>query len=126
MATDPPPIPKILQEPSPFERERAARASDQPRSSRGAIVRNAGEIGRVWAIGIDFGASVLAGVVIGLAFDWLLGTSPWGLLCWTVGGLAGGFVRFVRSALRENKKQAHALKQRGLKPLPDGEPPDDL
>jgi ATP synthase protein I len=60
----------------------------------------------------DFLAGVALGVALGWGFDRLFGTSPWGLLVWSLLGFVAGTLNVMRSA--------------GLvKPGPLGQGPDD-
>jgi ATP synthase protein I len=60
----------------------------------------------------DFIAGVALGVALGLGFDRLFGTSPWGLLVWSLLGFVAGVVNVLRSAGM-------------MKPGPFGPPPED-
>jgi len=56
-----------------------------------------------WSAGLDFAATAITCVLIGLGIDWLAGTSPWFLVVFLVIGIVGGFVAFVRTGLRLNR-----------------------
>lgn len=69
---------------------------------------------KVWAIGMDFGAFVAGGALIGVLLDWLFKTSPVLLLVFAGVGLVGGFSNFVRQSLAVNRSMAEdARRKRG-------------
>ncbi|WP_421724556.1 AtpZ/AtpI family protein [Bauldia sp.] len=49
-------------------------------------------------MGADLVAGVLVGAVLGWGVDWLLGTSPWGLIVFFLVGFAAGLLSVMRSA----------------------------
>ncbi|MCP4382373.1 MAG: hypothetical protein GY798_13325 [Hyphomicrobiales bacterium] len=49
-------------------------------------------------MGADLVAGVLVGAALGLGVDWLLGTSPWGLIVFFMLGFAAGMLNIMRSA----------------------------
>lgn len=49
-------------------------------------------------LGSEFVAGVIVGFVIGYGFDWLLGTSPWGMIVFLLLGFAAGTLNLLRSA----------------------------
>jgi ATP synthase protein I len=65
-----------------------------------------------WRLASDFIAGVVLGVLLGWGFDHLFGTSPWGILVWSLLGLVAGTLNVLRSAGM-------------VKPGPFGPPPED-
>ena len=49
-------------------------------------------------LGADFVAGVVVGAALGWGFDWLLGTSPWGLIVFLLLGFAAGILSLMRTA----------------------------
>lgn len=49
-------------------------------------------------LGADFVAGVIVGAGIGLALDWWLATSPWGLIVFLLLGFCAGVLNVLRSA----------------------------
>ena len=47
---------------------------------------------------VDFASSVLAGLLIGLALDWLFGTRPLFIVVFVVVGFVAGFLKLWRSS----------------------------
>ncbi|MEQ8845507.1 MAG: AtpZ/AtpI family protein [Phycisphaerales bacterium] len=60
-----------------------------------------------WSAGIDFAATAITCVLIGFGIDFFAGTSPWFLTIFLVVGIVGGFVAFVRTAMRVNRGPKH-------------------
>lgn len=56
-----------------------------------------------WSAGLDFAATAITCLGIGLGIDYLAGTRPWFLIIFLVVGIVGGFVAFVRTAMRLNR-----------------------
>lgn len=65
---------------------------------------DAAGMGRAWAMGFDFVFTVVAGVVLGLGADYLLKSSPVGVLAGVALGFASGLIRMIRSANRQNAR----------------------
>lgn len=66
-------------------------------------------IGRLFNVGVELVAGVLAGVGAGLVIDWVFGTSPWGLICLFILGSIAGMMNVYRSLTStKNKKTPHA------------------
>jgi len=47
---------------------------------------------------IDFASSVLAGLLIGIVLDWLIGTRPVFIIVFVVAGFVAGFLKLWRSS----------------------------
>ncbi len=58
-------------------------------------------VGLASGIGLQFAASVLVGLGLGLFIDHLAHTAPWFLLIGIVLGIVGGSYSVVRTALKE-------------------------
>ncbi len=63
-------------------------------------------LGKVWAIGFSFGASVAAGGLIGWVIDHYAKSSPIGILIGLGLGLTTGTIRFVREARGAEREMA--------------------
>lgn len=74
------------------------------------------DLGRVWAVGAEFAATVGAAALIGYLFDYFLGTTPWGMVVWVVMGLLSGFIRLVREAGRLNREAGRKAQNRRSDP----------
>ena len=62
--------------------------------------------------GADFISYIVAGLVIGLFIDWVLGTAPIMTIGWTLAGVAIGFWRmWQRSAVleEEGRRRSHGV-----------------
>jgi ATP synthase protein I len=55
-------------------------------------------LGMALRLGADFVAGVVVGAALGFGFDWLLGTSPWGLIVFLLLGFAAGVLSLMRTA----------------------------
>lgn len=56
--------------------------------------------------GADFITYIVAGLLIGLLLDWLLGTSPWLTIVWSLGAVGVGFYRmWQRSEVLESEAE---------------------
>ena len=64
-----------------------------------------------WRMVIELVAGLGIGFGIGYGLDWLLGTSPWLMVLFTLMGFAAGVQTMVRSA-RELQKKAEAQAER--------------
>ena len=69
------------------------RESDRERQKRVLRLQMAG-------MGLEFGASVIGGLVLGYMLDDWLGTEPWLFLVGTFGGLGAAVVRLVQLSRR--------------------------
>ena len=49
-------------------------------------------------LGADFVAGIVVGAALGLGFDRLFGTSPWGLMVFLLLGFAAGILSVLRTA----------------------------
>lgn len=56
-----------------------------------------------WSAGLDFAATAVTCVLIGFGIDHFAGTSPWFLIIFLAVGIVGGFVAFLRTAMRLNR-----------------------
>jgi len=76
-------------------RERADRSSDGPGEDRAAP-------GSGYARGFRLSSELIAGVLVGAGFGWLidrwLGISPWGLVVFLLLGFAAGVLNVMRTA----------------------------
>lgn len=59
---------------------------------------------RYVAVGIEFGTTIAAAVVLGYYLDEYLGTAPWLTLLLAVGGLFGGLQRLIWSLKRHSSR----------------------
>ncbi len=64
-----------------------------------------------WRMVVELVAGLGIGFGIGYGLDWLLGTSPWLMVLFTLMGFAAGVQTMVRSA-RELQKKAEAQAER--------------
>ena len=69
-------------------------------------------MGKVWAIGLDFGMMVLAGVLGWLVDRFAIGTGHWGLLTGFLLGMVVGMTRFIRDGLAANRKALAQFRDR--------------
>ncbi|MCY4310680.1 MAG: AtpZ/AtpI family protein [Rhodospirillaceae bacterium] len=76
------------------EKKRAGRRGKQ--DIEGRTDRGQG-IGLALRIGTELVAGLVVGVVIGLAFDWWLGTKPWFMIVFFFLGAAAGIVNVFRT-----------------------------
>ena len=67
------------------------------------------ELFRLSGLGLEFGSSVIGGVLLGYLLDRWLGTGPWLLLVGTGIGFAAGLFRMVRLLNRSRKKKPPSL-----------------
>jgi ATP synthase protein I len=94
-----------------LERQLGNERASGRRADRDAAPSAPGTAG-AFRLASDFIAGVALGGALGWGFDRLFGTSPWGLLVWSLLGLVAGTLNVLRSA--------------GLaKPGPFGPPPED-
>jgi ATP synthase protein I len=92
-----------------LDEERAAGESARAPSATAASMPG---MARALRLAADFVAGVALGLAFGWGFDRLLGTSPWGLLVWSLVGFVAGTLTMMRSAGM-------------VKPGPFGPGPDD-
>jgi ATP synthase protein I len=78
------------------------RRLDERRPDRGSGAASEGTprqgYGMALRLGADFVAGVVVGAAIGWGVDWLLGTSPWGLIVFFLLGFAAGILSVMRTA----------------------------
>lgn len=91
------------------EPEKEAETQDAPSGAAQAI-----------KLSSEFLAAVIVGVVLGLGFDQLAGTSPWGLIIFLLLGFAAGVLNVLRSAGvvapgAVGRKDASRGQEKGLK-----------
>ncbi len=83
---------------------------------------------RMGGLGMEVAGAVVAGALLGLAFDRWRGTTPTGVLVGSVVGIVVGMWSLIRGALKLNRllDRHHPTAGRG-KPLPpgDGDGDDD-
>lgn len=73
--------------------------------------------GLAWSAGIAFFSSVVFMLFIGWIVDWLLASSPWGLIGGIVVGSLLGFLQFVRITSRIFRPKQPDAVERPLMPL---------
>jgi F0F1-type ATP synthase assembly protein I len=78
------------------------------RGARGGMIGD-------WSASGDFFGAILAGLLLGLVGDWVLGTDPWLVVIGIVAGFAVGFWRMYAFA---KKTEEDALRQREQRPHP--------
>jgi len=61
-------------------------------------------LGRLFNVGVELVAGVLAGVAVGLFIDWIFGTSPWGLISLFILGSIAGMMNVYRSLTKTKSK----------------------
>lgn len=61
-------------------------------------------LGRLFNVGGELVAGVLAGVAVGLFIDWIFGTSPWGLISLFILGSIAGMMNVYRSLTKTKSK----------------------
>ena len=70
----------------------------------GSIVR----AGRYIAIGYNFSGIIIAGAAVGWLIDRWLGTGPWGLLVFSLIGIAGSFIWLIDALRRFERSDRDA------------------
>ncbi len=70
-------------------------------------------MGNALRAGVELVAGVFVGGAIGYGFDFLLGTSPWGLVVFFFLGGAAGILTVVRSAMRSMAEQERSDREQG-------------
>lgn len=86
----PPPMPDVLK----------AREAMEPRRSVVVKPVNALQLGKVFAVGMDFVYAFIGATALGWVADWFFKTSPKGLLIGAGIGLVVGMYRFVKEGRR--------------------------
>ena len=76
--------------------------------------------GRFIAVGMEFGATVVAGVLGGYDLDMWVGTAPLFTLLLTLGGMGGALYRLIWSL-----KQSRSVSDLESRSDQGGRPPDD-
>jgi ATP synthase protein I len=77
---------------------RVGRRKDQAGGERPASAVDAQGMARALRLSSEFIAGIVAGAGVGWGFDWLLGTSPWGLIVFLMLGFAAGVLNVLRAA----------------------------
>lgn len=76
--------------------------SSQP-SRNGASREELRLLWRMAGLGFQFGTEIIAGVLLGWAFDAWLGTQPWGVVVGAVAGILVATLDLVRRAVQLNR-----------------------
>lgn len=77
---------------------RSSRAAETPEQAVGRVRRQRQRrdmLVQMTALGLEVSAAVLGGLACGHYLDQWLGTSPWGVLVLTLGGMATAFSRLL-------------------------------
>jgi ATP synthase protein I len=53
-------------------------------------------LGFAYRVGIEFISGILVGLILGYAFDYMLGTQPWGLVIMVLLGASAGLMNIFR------------------------------
>jgi len=61
-------------------------------------------LGRLFSVGVELVAGVLAGVAVGVFIDWVFGISPWGLISLFILGSIAGMMNVYRSLMKTKRK----------------------
>ncbi len=72
------------------ERKTGERKAADTRSARGGIAQ-------AWRLSSEFLAGVLVGIALGWGFDWMFGTSPWGLIGFVLLGFCAAVLNVLRA-----------------------------
>lgn len=56
------------------------------------------QLGQAFRLSSEFIAGVIGGALLGWAFDWLVGSRPWGLIVFLMLGFAAGIYNVARSS----------------------------
>lgn len=81
------------------EKIEAGRRRDAERTGQGTKSSMSG-IAEALKLGSEFVAGVIVGAAFGWAFDYFLGTSPWGLIVFLLLGFAAGTLNVMRATGR--------------------------
>lgn len=84
-----------------------ARAENEPKTEQ-----NYSSAGVAFRIGVDLISGVAFGVVVGLALDNWLDTTPWMMILLILLGTAAGIRNVIRTAALETERQNRQNKQR--------------
>jgi F0F1-type ATP synthase assembly protein I len=87
----------------------------EARHNRPSPAQAQAETTRLWRLagmGGTMASEILAGTLIGFLLDKLFATAPTLLIAFTAGGVVVGLVTFVRSALRETKRDVARIHER--------------
>lgn len=95
---EPPPIPEVLREDAARDRGAPEGGDRGGMSGRGGSGRT--QMGRMFAIGMDFAYGVIGCAALGWAADWWLKTSPRWLLVGALLGVVVAMYRFIREGLK--------------------------
>lgn len=82
-----------------------AKKENQPEDATASIAQGSSlkRLGKFFSVGVELVAGVLAGVGCGLVIDWVLGTSPWGLISLFILGSAAGILNVYRALTTQEK-----------------------
>lgn len=99
------PIPEVLRE--------SPRGTGKGRAG-GAAGQNAtgSALARLYAIGTDFGVTIVAGIGVGWAVDHFAKSSPWGILIGLLLGFLVGGYRFFKEGMAANREALEELRKR--------------
>lgn len=90
-------------------RLKAAQARQDGGKRKSAKRQRGGDFGPAVRVGVDLVSGVIVGVLIGLALDHWLDTSPWLMVVFFILGSAAGITNVMRSA---HKMEAEAAARR--------------
>lgn len=75
--------------------------TSEPRGSKdgpGAKFRAITKLGELLTVGFTFALSIVLGVLVGhYLVDGMLGTTPWGVIVFTIFGVTAGFINLYRT-----------------------------
>jgi ATP synthase protein I len=74
-----------------------AKAHESP-SGQAKFARDASGLAQAMRLSAEFVAGVIAGGVLGWLIDYFAGSSPWGLIVFTLLGFAAGIMNMMRAA----------------------------
>lgn len=93
------------------EKIEAGRRRDAERTGEGTKSSMAG-VAEALKLGSEFVAGVIVGAAFGWAFDYFLGTSPWGLIVFLLLGFAAGTLNVLRATGRVAEPDPRRIRQR--------------
>jgi F0F1-type ATP synthase assembly protein I len=96
-------IPEVLKNPPPGTPKLEP---DRPRPPSQAL-----QMGRAWAMAMDFVFTIIAGAVLGWLFDRWRGTAPAGALIGLAVGFVLAFYRIVRATQKQEAAERRAKEQ---------------
>jgi ATP synthase protein I len=70
--------------------------NDRSGSGQGGLVPDRNAVTGGFSPGADLASTVIAGLLIGLALDWWLGTRPIFIVIFTIAGFGAGFYKLWR------------------------------